>query len=138
MLAAALTRAIFSGGGCQRRPQPQGAFRLEGLSVLAQVDRVRRDQPIAHHPSGLRLEGVASAWADRANPRIGVAMTRMYIDCREMPSESNCDLAMAGSEQHVVEAAAIHAVRAHGHEDTPELRQEIRQSMKEEVPGALA
>ena len=43
-------------------------------------------------------------------------MTRMYIDCREMPSESNCDLAMAGSEQHVVEAAAIHAVTAHGHE----------------------
>jgi len=65
-------------------------------------------------------------------------MTRMYIDCREMPSENNCDLAMAGSEQHVVEAATIHAVTAHGHEDTPELRQQLRQSMKEEVPGALA
>jgi predicted small metal-binding protein len=65
-------------------------------------------------------------------------MARMYIDCREMPSESKCDLAMAGSEEHLVEAAAIHAVTAHGHEDTPQLREEIRGAMKEEVPGALA
>ena len=65
-------------------------------------------------------------------------MSRMYVDCREMPSESGCDLTMAGSEEHVVEAAAIHAVTAHGHDDTVELRQQIRQSMKDEVPGALA
>ena len=65
-------------------------------------------------------------------------MSRMYVDCREMPSESGCDLTMAGSEEHVVEAAAVHAVTAHGHQDTPELRQQIRQSMKDEVPGALA
>jgi predicted small metal-binding protein len=64
-------------------------------------------------------------------------MTRYYIDCREMPSESNCDLTMAGSEEHLVEAAATHAVTAHKHEDTPELRNEIRGTMKEEVPGAL-
>lgn len=65
-------------------------------------------------------------------------MTRYYVDCREMPSETNCDLAMSGSEQHLVEAAATHAVTAHGHEDTPELREEIRKGMKEEAPGALA
>ena len=65
-------------------------------------------------------------------------MTRMYIDCREMPSENNCDLAMAGSSQHIVEAAAIHAVTAHGHEDTPELREQIRGMLKEETPGVLA
>ena len=65
-------------------------------------------------------------------------MSRKYIDCREMPSENNCDLTMAGSEDHLVEAAAIHAVTAHQHEDTPELRAEIRGSLKEEVPGAIA
>ena len=65
-------------------------------------------------------------------------MTRYYIDCREMPSESNCDLAMAGSEEHLMDAAVTHAVTAHQHEDTPELREEIRKTMKEEVPGALA
>ena len=65
-------------------------------------------------------------------------MARKYIDCREMPSENNCDVAMAGSEEHVLDAAAIHAVTAHGHDDTPELREQIRGMLKDEVPGALA
>ena len=34
-------------------------------------------------------------------------MTRYFVDCREMPSEIGCDLAMAGSEDHLVEAAAV-------------------------------
>ena len=64
-------------------------------------------------------------------------MARKYIDCREMPSESGCDLTMAGSEEHVLNAAVVHAVTAHGHEDTPELREQIGALLKEEVPGAL-
>jgi predicted small metal-binding protein len=64
-------------------------------------------------------------------------MQRKYIDCRDMPSETNCDVAMSGSEEHLVNAATIHAVTAHGHEDTPELRDQIRGALKEEVPGAL-
>jgi uncharacterized protein DUF1059 len=63
---------------------------------------------------------------------------RKYLDCREMPSESGCDIAMSGSEQHLVEAGAQHAITAHGHEDTPELREEIRGALKDEVPSALA
>ena len=65
-------------------------------------------------------------------------MPRKYIDCREMPSENGCDLTIAGSEQHVLEAATIHAVTAHKHEDTPELREQIREALKEEVRGAHA
>jgi hypothetical protein len=65
-------------------------------------------------------------------------MARMYVDCREMPSESGCDLAMSGSEEHLLNAAVVHAVTAHGHEDNAELREGIRAAMKEEVPGALA
>jgi Protein of unknown function (DUF1059) len=65
-------------------------------------------------------------------------MARKYLDCRETPSESKCDLAMSGSEEHLVEAAAIHAVTAHQHEDTPELREEMRAALKDEVPGVLA
>ncbi|MHB1571309.1 MAG: DUF1059 domain-containing protein [Solirubrobacteraceae bacterium] len=65
-------------------------------------------------------------------------MSRKYIDCREIPSENNCDLAMSGSEEHLLEAAAIHAITAHKHQDTPELRDQIRESIKDEVPGALA
>jgi len=65
-------------------------------------------------------------------------MSRKYIDCREMPSESGCDLTMAGSDKHVLDAAVAHAVTAHGHEDTPQLREQISETLKEEVPGALA
>ena len=65
-------------------------------------------------------------------------MSRMYIDCRDMPSESGCDLAMSGSEEHLLAAAVTHAVTAHGHEDTPELREMIRGGMKTETPSALA
>ncbi len=64
-------------------------------------------------------------------------MSRKYIDCRDMPSENNCDLAMSGSEEHLLEAAALHAVNAHQHEDTPELREQIRGELKEAVPGSL-
>jgi hypothetical protein len=65
-------------------------------------------------------------------------MARKYIDCREMPSENNCDLTMAGSEEHVLAAATIHAVTAHSHENTPELREQLRGLLKDEVPAALA
>jgi Protein of unknown function (DUF1059) len=82
--------------------------------------------------------GIAEPEYDRSYSKEGAEMTRLYVDCRQMPSESNCDLAMSGSEEHLIEAAAIHAVTAHGHEDTPELREEIRAAAEEEVPGALA
>lgn len=65
-------------------------------------------------------------------------MGRMYLDCREMPSESGCDLALSGSEKHLLNAAITHAVTAHGHTDTPELREQIRAAMKTETPAALA
>ena len=53
-------------------------------------------------------------------------MARMMADCRAMPSESNCSLVIIGDEDEVVLAAAEHAASVHGHEDTPEFREEIR------------
>ena len=64
-------------------------------------------------------------------------MSRKYIDCREYPSESGCTVAIsADSEDELVEAAAQHAVKVHGHQDGPELRQELRQIVKEGEPTA--
>jgi hypothetical protein len=59
---------------------------------------------------------------------------RKVADCREYPSENNCTLMIAGTEDEVVAAAAMHAVAAHQHADTPELRDEIRAMLKDEVP----
>ena len=59
-------------------------------------------------------------------------MTRKSIDCREMPSENGCDLKMSGSEEHLLPTAVNHAVTVHGHQDTPELKEEIRKVLKDE------
>ncbi len=53
-------------------------------------------------------------------------MTRMSIDCREYPSDSNCTVAIsADTKKELVDAAVQHAVAVHGHQDTPELREQI-------------
>ncbi len=65
-------------------------------------------------------------------------MARKYIDCREVPSEMNCTVAIAAdSEDELVEAAVQHAVAVHSHEDTPELRDMVRQGLKD-MEGAVA
>ena len=64
-------------------------------------------------------------------------MSRRYIDCREFPSESNCTVAIsADSENELVDAAAQHAVQVHGHEDSPELRAQLMQAVREGEPSA--
>ena len=59
-------------------------------------------------------------------------MARYFVDCRSMPSESNCSLYISGERDEVVRAAAEHAASVHGHEDTPELRKEIEGALQEE------
>ncbi|MFJ9417505.1 DUF1059 domain-containing protein [Streptomyces sp. NPDC101227] len=59
---------------------------------------------------------------------------RKMVDCRDHPSEMNCTLVIAGEEEEVVRAASEHAVSVHGHTDSPELREQIRSSLKDEVP----
>lgn len=66
-------------------------------------------------------------------------MTRKYVDCREMPSEMNCTVAIsADDENELLEAAVQHAVAVHHHQDTPELRGQISKAMKEGTPPAQA
>jgi predicted small metal-binding protein len=59
---------------------------------------------------------------------------RKVADCRDFPSESNCTLTIAGEEDEVVRAAAEHAASVHGHTDNAELREQIRTTLKDEVP----
>jgi predicted small metal-binding protein len=57
---------------------------------------------------------------------------RKSIDCRNYPSEKNCSLKISGTEQEVLDAAVQHAVSAHGHAHSPELRNEIKSLLKDE------
>jgi predicted small metal-binding protein len=61
-------------------------------------------------------------------------MARMFVDCREMPSENNCTVMIsADTIDEVVDAAVAHAVASHQHQDTPELREQIRSGVKEQA-----
>lgn len=62
-------------------------------------------------------------------------MTRKYVDCRNFPSEKNCTVAIsADSEKELMEVAVQHAVAVHGHKDSPELRQQLKQAVKDGSP----
>ena len=65
-------------------------------------------------------------------------MARKYVDCREVPSEMNCTIGIAAdSEEELLEAAVQHAVAVHSHEDNEELREMIRQGIKETDAAAV-
>ena len=58
-------------------------------------------------------------------------MTRMSVDCREMPSKMNCTVAIsADTKKELIDAAVQHAVAVHGHKDTPEVRAQIEKMIK--------
>lgn len=66
-------------------------------------------------------------------------MTRKYVDCREYPSEMNCSVAMsADTDDELLEAAVQHAVSVHQHQDTPELRTQLKQFFKAGTPPVEA
>ncbi len=64
-------------------------------------------------------------------------MARMMLDCRKMPSESNCSLMIAGREDEVLDAAVDHAVAKHGHEYSLELREMIRSGLEVAEPSMV-
>lgn len=57
---------------------------------------------------------------------------RKVADCRQFPSEKNCSLTISGTEDEVLSAAVAHAVKDHGHQESPELREQIRGMLKDE------
>jgi predicted small metal-binding protein len=57
---------------------------------------------------------------------------RKSIDCRDYPSEKNCSLKISGTEEEVLDATMRHAVSAHGHQNAPELREQIKSMLKNE------
>jgi len=62
--------------------------------------------------------------------------TRKVADCSRFPSDRDCSLKISGTENEVLEAATQHAVASHGHEDSPELRERIREMLEDEPARA--
>jgi predicted small metal-binding protein len=96
----------------------------------------------AAYTSGIRLfQGVGTLKMALISGKTGreASMARKYIDCREFPSEMNCTVALsADSESELLEAAVQHAVAVHRHQDTPELRAQIKGVIKDGTPPVAA
>ena len=58
-------------------------------------------------------------------------VNRKVADCRLYPSENGCTLRIEGTEEEVLEAATQHAVTAHGHTNSSELREQIRTLLRD-------
>ncbi len=85
-------------------------------------------------PSRNRRQEIAAsrkrAQAEIVVPR-EVPMSRMFIDCRDYPSEKNCTVAIsADTKKELVDAAVQHAVAVHGHHDSPQLRDQLATMIK--------
>ena len=57
---------------------------------------------------------------------------RKVADCRLYPSEKNCTVTIAGTEEEVLPLSIYHAVHDHGHQDTPELRAQLKAALQDE------
>ena len=57
---------------------------------------------------------------------------RKSIDCRDYPSEKGCTLRISGAEEEVLDAAVQHAVSAHGHQNSGDLRDQLKSMLKDE------
>ena len=65
-------------------------------------------------------------------------MARKIADCRRFESDNRCSLTIIGEEDEVIAAAAQHAAAVHGHDDTPQLRAQLRELLEPEesyTPG---
>ncbi|MGA2648303.1 MAG: DUF1059 domain-containing protein [Candidatus Sulfotelmatobacter sp.] len=62
--------------------------------------------------------------------------TRKVIDCRRFPAEKPCSITISGTEDEVVELGVLHATTVHGHQDSPELREQLRSMLQDESATA--
>jgi predicted small metal-binding protein len=68
-----------------------------------------------------------------------VAMGRRFLDCRAIPSKMSCSITIiADTEAEILDAAVQHAVAVHGHQDTPELRNQLRGAIRDGMPSEVA
>lgn len=60
---------------------------------------------------------------------------RLVADCRKFPSERNCQFTIfadKSEEEELVDVGVYHAVKHHGHTESPEFREELRKTISEE------
>jgi len=67
-----------------------------------------------------------------------MAENRKVIDCRWFPTDKPCDIVISGNEEEVLNIAVQHAAQSHGHQNTPELREQLRSMLRDEGKAQAA
>ena len=67
-----------------------------------------------------------------------MADTRKIIDCRSLPGDKPRSITISGTEQEVLDLAALHASAVHGHKTPPTLRQQLRSMLQDEIAATAA
>ncbi|HEX4997933.1 MAG TPA: DUF1059 domain-containing protein [Terriglobia bacterium] len=81
---------------------------LTGMAIRVQM--TTREKAMSKNPSGSK---------------------RKMLDCRQHPSTKDCSVTITGTEDEVMTVGVRHAVNEHGHQDTPELRQQLKGMLKD-------
>lgn len=77
------------------------------------------------------FKGSEPTMMERQTTEMRATSQRKMIDCRRHPSVSGCTLSMAGTQEHLLEAAVQHMIAVHDEKDTPELRRMIQEDMRD-------
>ena len=67
---------------------------------------------------------------------LGIEGRWLVANCGKIPSEQNCRLVMMAPEsqrEDLLDASVAHAIKTHGHQDSPELRSELAQLIESAV-----
>ena len=67
-----------------------------------------------------------------------MAENRKVIDCRWFPTDKPCDIVISGNEEEVLNIAVQHSAQSHGHQNTPELREQLRSMLRDEGKAQAA
>jgi hypothetical protein len=97
------------------------------VSIARFAERLRRGGSLLASTCVLDREQGGDAMQTTTQPT-ATKEQRKYVDCREQP-QSSCTLRISGTEKEVLEAARLHAVSAHGHEDSPALVEMLRSGL---------
>lgn len=90
-----------------------------GTSILRLIFKADHNDTLNQHKCKKKIEKKSKA--------------RVFVDCRDMPSENDCSLYISGSKKEVFRTALTHAIDEHGHKDTPELKKQLRAMLKPET-----
>jgi predicted small metal-binding protein len=125
-----------SGGGADLRRMGHRCLQNDPSATWLLARATCNRRPIAARALLTYSPALRRELADRHHAVMEETMGRKFIDCRQFPSEMNCTIAIsADTEVELLDAAVQHAVAVHRHQDTPELRDQIRSAIKEGTPS---